>query len=90
MYKLVNSIFLLAEIILIARVIVSWLPLGRPGRYDRYVDFLYRITEPVLAPIRNLISRSPLGGLTYFDLSPLVVFLLISMVRNAVIGSLPM
>ncbi len=36
-------------------------------------DFLYRITEPVLRPVRNLLPN--LGGI---DLSPLVVLLLIT------------
>jgi YggT family protein len=36
-------------------------------------DFLYRITEPVLRPIRNRLPN--LGGI---DLSPLVVLLLIT------------
>jgi YggT family protein len=38
-------------------------------------DFLYRLTEPVLRPIRNILPN--FGGL---DLSPLVVLLLIQLV----------
>ena len=40
-------------------------------------DFLYRITEPVLRPIRNRLPN--FGGI---DLSPLVVLLLIVVLRQ--------
>jgi YggT family protein len=42
-------------------------------------DFLYRVTEPALRPIRNRLPN--LGGV---DLSPLVVLLLITAVSIAV------
>jgi YggT family protein len=40
-------------------------------------DFLYRITEPVLRPVRNFLPN--LGGI---DLSPLVVILLLLFARR--------
>jgi len=42
-------------------------------------DFLYRVTEPMLRPVRNRLPQ--LGGI---DLSPLVVLLLITAVSIAV------
>ncbi|MEC8794004.1 MAG: YggT family protein, partial [Pseudomonadota bacterium] len=41
------------------------------------MDFLYRITEPVLRPIRNLLPN--LGGL---DISPIVLVLALTFGRN--------
>ncbi len=55
----------LYALVLIIRVILSWV---NPNPYNPVVSFLYRITEPVLDPVRRIIP--PLGGL---DLSPLVV-----------------
>ena len=52
--------------ILLIRVILSWV---NPNPYNPIVQILYRLTEPVLAPIRRVLP--PMGGL---DLSPLVVF----------------
>ena len=52
--------------ILLIRVILSWV---NPNPYNPIVQILYRLTEPVLAPIRRVLP--PMGG---FDLSPLVVF----------------
>lgn len=82
LYKFVNLIFMLAEFILLARVIISWLPVDR---YNRYVNLLYRITEPVLAPFRRMLDRTPFGGNTAFDFSPLIVLLIIGILRNIVI-----
>ena len=43
-------------------------------------DFLYRITEPALRPIRNLLPR--LGGI---DLSPWILVLLLGVVQRVLL-----
>ena len=58
----------LATLIFIARAILSWFPIGFDSPVRPVADFLHRITEPVLAPVRRILP--PLGG---FDLSILVV-----------------
>lgn len=63
------------QLILLARVLMSWLPNLNPG--NPIVRFLYQVTEPVLAPIRSALP--PMGGI---DLSPLVVFLGISVLMQ--------
>jgi YggT family protein len=42
-------------------------------------DFLYRITEPVLRPIRNMLPN--LGGI---DISPVILFLIIVFIRYVI------
>ncbi len=64
--------------VLIARVIVSWLPVDP---FSPWVRFLHEATEPVLAPIRRVLP--PLGG---FDLSPMVALLLLELVKRAILG----
>ena len=59
-------------IIFIARAIASWIRVGHDSPIRPIIDGLFRITEPVLAPIRRVLP--PLGGL---DLSVLVVILVI-------------
>lgn len=59
------------QFILLARVLMSWLP--NLDYNNPIVQFLYQATEPVLAPIRRALPQ--MNGL---DLSPLVVFLGIS------------
>ncbi len=65
------------QLILLARVLMSWIPNIDPS--NPIARFLYRATEPVLAPIRGALPN--MGGL---DLSPLVVFLGISVLITLV------
>ena len=63
--------------LLIAQAILSWLlAFGVINRYNRAVsiigDFLYRVTEPVLRPIRSILPN--FGGI---DLSPVVLILIL-------------
>jgi YggT family protein len=66
--------------IIIARALLSWV---NPDPYNAIVRFLYRVTEPVLRPVRH---RLPvMGGL---DLSPLVVILVLYFVDAFLVSSL--
>jgi YggT family protein len=71
--------------ILIAAAILSWLvAFNVVNARNQFVamigDFLYRITEPVLRPIRNLMPN--LGGL---DLSPVIVILIIILIKDIIV-----
>ena len=79
---LIDTILGLYVWILIASAILSWLvAFNVVNTRNRAVyvigDFLYRVTEPVLAPIRRILPN--LGGL---DLSPIIVILIIFFIRN--------
>ena len=52
---------------------------SRPITVDQLGEFLYRVTEPVLRPIRNVLPN--LGGI---DLSPVVLFLIIIFIRYVI------
>lgn len=70
--------------VLIAAAVLSWLvAFNVVNPYNSFVrnvgDFLYRITEPLLAPIRNLLPS--LGGL---DLSPMVLILIIFFIERVI------
>jgi YggT family protein len=80
MFVLENLIFALAKIIDMGLTIYIWLIIGRaliswvnPDPYNPIVTFLYRVTEPVLAPIRRWIPPRGMG----IDISPIVVILVI-------------
>ncbi len=66
------------QFIVIARVLMSWIPNLDPN--NPIARVLYQLTEPVLAPIRSALP--PVGGL---DLSPLVVFLGIFILTQLVV-----
>jgi YggT family protein len=75
--------------VVIAAVISSWLTgFGIINAYNAYARVvlraLYALTEPVFGPVRRILPN--LGGL---DLSPLIVLLLITFLRNwLAIGSI--
>ena len=64
-FKVVDLFLTIYTWIIIARCIISWV---HPYPFHPVVEFLYRVTEPVLAPVRRVIP--PIAGL---DLSPIVV-----------------
>ena len=71
--------------ILIAAVILSWLVafniINRQNDIVRQVTYaLYRLTEPVLGPIRRLLPD--LGGL---DISPVIAIIVIYFIRYVVV-----
>ena len=74
---LVSTVISIYVWLLIAQAVLSWLvAFGIVNRYNRVVatigDFLWRITEPLLRPIRRVIPD--LGGI---DISPVILILLL-------------
>ncbi|WGR94736.1 MULTISPECIES: YggT family protein [unclassified Bradyrhizobium] len=70
--------------LLIASAILSWLvAFNVVNTRNQFVsgvaEFLYRITEPVLRPIRNVMPN--LGGL---DISPIIVILIIMFIERVI------
>jgi len=60
--------------VIIIRALISWVS---PDPYNPIVRFLYRVTEPVLRPVRRIL---PIGGIGV-DFSPLIVILVIYFLR---------
>jgi YggT family protein len=73
--SVVVALLNLYTFVLLARAISSWIPVSYDSPFRPVVDFLYRVTEPVLAPVRQVLP--PIGGL---DLSFIVVFIAIRVV----------
>ena len=67
--------------IIIARAILSWVS---PDPFNPIVRFLYRVTEPVLRPIRYRLPTLSMG----LDLSPMVVILAIYFLDTFLVNSL--
>ena len=67
--------------IIIARAVLSWVS---PDPFNPIVRFLYRITEPVLRPIRHRLPTLSIG----IDLSPMVVILAIFFLDSFLISTL--
>jgi YggT family protein len=69
--------------IIIIRALLSWV---NPDPYNPIVQFLYSITEPVMARVRQLIPMSGIG----IDFSPIIVILGIIFLQEFVVKSLGM
>ncbi len=69
-------------IALFGRIILSWFPISPGSAMTTIYSFLYTITEPVLGPVRRVIP--PIGGAGMaFDLSPIIVLIVIQVVIGA-------
>jgi YggT family protein len=71
--------------LLIAAAVLSWLVAFNVVNTRNQVvatigEFLYRITEPVLRPIRSMLPN--LGGI---DVSPVILILIILLIENVIV-----
>jgi YggT family protein len=79
--EIINLVFRLYSYAILARIFLSWIPLERN---NLVVQFIYKITEPILAPFRIIL---PLGGMG-LDLSPIIAFFLINLLQRSIINIL--
>ena len=73
-FEIVRLIMFVLDIytwVIIAAAVISWVT---PNPYNPAVRLLRRLTEPVLAPIRQLLPPWKTFGL---DFSPIIIILLI-------------
>lgn len=68
--------------LILIRALLSWV---NPDPYNPIVQFLYKVTEPVLYRIRKVL---PLGFGIGIDLSPLIAFLIIIFLRTFLVKTL--
>ena len=84
----INYLLSIYLVVLFAAAILSWLVVfnvvnTRHPAVSMIGEFLYRVTEPVLRPIRNFLPN--LGPV---DISFIVLFLIILFIKEVVIGNL--
>ena len=76
---LLFGVLALYTLLIFMRIVISW----GASSVNRLLRLLVRATEPVLAPFRHLIP--PVG---MFDISPILVMLLLQLLQEAVAGTL--
>ncbi|MPY72921.1 MAG: YggT family protein [Alphaproteobacteria bacterium] len=86
---LINTVINLYIWIIILQVVMSWLiafnVINTNNRFVYLVgDFLYRLTEPAMRPIRRILPS--LGGI---DLSPMVLLLLLIFAQRLLVEYWP-
>jgi YggT family protein len=84
----ISYVLTLYVYVLIAAAVLSWLvAFNVVNPRNPFVmsvgEFLYRITEPVLRPIRNMMPN--LGGI---DISPVVLILIIFFIQSVIIPNI--
>jgi YggT family protein len=86
--QFISYLLTLYVYILIASAILSWLiAFNVVNPRNQFVsmlgEFLYRITEPVLRPIRNMLPN--LGGI---DISPIILILIIIFIQSVILPNI--
>ena len=83
---LISFVSLLSTVLyfaLLARVLLSWFQVGPSSPFYPVISILYQVTEPILAPIRRLLPRFGM-----MDFSPIVAFILLSIVQRVLTRAL--
>ncbi len=70
---LIDGGFRLYQMVLLVRILCSWFPIDRRSQWYSY---LYRATEPFLAPFRQILP--PASGI---DFSPIAAFFALDILR---------
>jgi len=88
LFSFISLLLSLYIYILIAAAVMSWLvAFNVVNPRNQFVamvgEFLYRITEPVLRPIRNVLPN--LGGI---DISPIIAIIIIWFIQIVVLPNL--
>lgn len=91
MFVLGNFIYAIAVILgnlatiltwlIIIRALISWV---NPDPYNMIVQFLYKVTEPILQPLRRIIPIYSMG----IDISAIIAILLLWFVKLFVVRTL--
>ena len=73
--KIIKGIFAILDLLVWARVILSWVP---HNQYNEITRTVYNVTEPLLRPLRDLIPASSMG----IDIFPFILLLALNMAES--------
>jgi len=76
-----DLILKLMMLLIFVRAIISWFS---PDPYNPLMQFLHRVTEPILTPIRRIVPMFSLG----IDLSPIIAFFAIIFLQTFLVQTL--
>ena len=83
----VSIFFRILEVLIWARILMSWFRpryrTSKNGWFFTIEENVWRATEPLLAPIRNILPNTGM-----IDFSPFVLMILVGIVRQLLIGAL--
>ena len=76
----INLVFSLLMFALMVRVFASWFG---AGRYNKWIRWTYQLTDWLVEPLRRILP--PLG---MFDVSPIVAYFVLMLLRRLVMGAI--
>ena len=76
---IIHNIFQLIQLLILVRVILSWIS---HDPYNQYIRILYDVTDIILKPIREFLPfhNAP------FDFSPILAIFLIDFLKNILLN----
>lgn len=80
--RILNFVVSAYTIVIVFRVILSWIQI--PSLYKVAV-IVYKLTEPLLKPIRKYVPPHKMGGL---DISPMILLIILMFINSFVIRTL--
>ena len=81
--KVLDAIFTMFYYLILIRALMSWV---NPDPFNQIVQFFYKMTDPILDPIRrNLLRRFPQ---MVVDVSPLIAILAIYFLQRFLVETL--
>ena len=79
LFQVIDMVFNLLQIIIIVRVVLSWIS-HNPS--NQFIRIIYQVSEPILKPIREILPITGMG----FDLSPIVAFFLLGLLKKILLA----
>ena len=79
LFQVIDMVFNLLQIIIIVRVVLSWIS-HNPS--NQFIQIIYQVSEPILKPIREILPLTGMG----FDLSPIVAFFLLGLLKKILLA----
>ena len=83
-YRLLDLLFNFFQLLILIRVVISFIrPKVKDQRIIKALRLVYEVTEPVLAPVRNILARYTSPELR-IDFSPFIVLLLLPVIQRLI------
>ena len=78
LYIIIDNGFNLLQMLIIIRVILSWIP---HDPYNQIIQLLYQLTDIILKPLRDILPLKSAG----IDFTPIIAFFLLGFVKKILI-----
>lgn len=83
--RALSAVMEIMTLMIVARALLSWVPMGVGGDFMyKLKNMLYQLTEFMIAPIRSLLQRTPLGNMPV-DFSPVIALFAIQLIGSVLI-----